>query len=85
MKMIAGVINPGRPVANLYVSSKLFILSEEISWLSLILEKKKKFSMWSHDVKQSSLALAADLKIGQYLKIPPRDMFFTQLWGTFVG
>ena len=41
--------------------------------------------MWSHDVKQSSLALAADLKIGQYLKIPPRDMFFTQLWGTFVG
>ena len=42
MKMIAGVINPGRPVANLYVSSKLFILSEEISWLSLILKKKKK-------------------------------------------
>ena len=23
MKMVAGVINPGRPVANLYVSSKL--------------------------------------------------------------
>ena len=42
MKMIAGVINPGRPVANLYVSSELFILSEEISWLSLILKKKKK-------------------------------------------
>ena len=24
MKMVAGVINPGRPVANLYVSSNLF-------------------------------------------------------------
>ena len=23
MKMVAGVVNPGRPVANLYVSSKL--------------------------------------------------------------
>ena len=81
MKMVAGVINPGRPVANLYVSSKPF-LPDEVSWLSLI---TKKFSMWSHDVIGSSLTLAADLKIGQYLKIPPRVMFLTQIWGTLVG
>jgi len=54
MKMVAGVINLGRPVANLY------------------------FSMWSHDVISGSLSLAADLKIGRYLKIPPRVMFLTQ-------
>ncbi|KAG6812896.1 hypothetical protein H0H92_015631 [Tricholoma furcatifolium] len=61
MKMIAGAINPGRPVANLY------------------------FSMWSHDVVAQSIGLAGDLKIGQYLKIPPRVMFLTQVWGTILG
>nr|AGA20378.1 oligopeptide transporter 7 [Phanerodontia chrysosporium] len=61
MKMVAGAINPGRPVANLY------------------------FSMWSHDVVSTSLSLAGDLKVGQYLKIPPRVMFLTQVWGTILG
>ncbi|KAI0265053.1 oligopeptide transporter [Gloeopeniophorella convolvens] len=60
-KMIAGAINPGRPVANLY------------------------FSMWSHDVVSTSIGLAGDLKMGQYLKIPPRALFMTQLWGTIIG
>ena len=32
MKMVAGVINPGRPVANLYVSSNL------ITWRSFVTE-----------------------------------------------
>ncbi|KAH9890519.1 oligopeptide transporter [Cubamyces lactineus] len=61
MKMVAGAINPGRPVANLY------------------------FSMWSHDVVSTSINLAGDLKIGQYTKIPPRQMFLTQVWGTILG
>jgi OPT family oligopeptide transporter len=61
MKMVAGAINPGRPVANLY------------------------FSMWSHDVVSTSINLAGDLKMGQYLKIPPRVMFLTQVWGTILG
>lgn len=45
----------------------------------------KKFSMWSHDVINTSATLAADLKVGQYLKIPPRVMFLTQVWGTIFG
>ncbi|THH01076.1 hypothetical protein EW026_g1569 [Hermanssonia centrifuga] len=61
MKMVAGAVNPGRPVANLY------------------------FSMWSHDVVATSINLAGDLKMGQYLKIPPRVMFLTQVWGTILG
>jgi len=61
MKMVAGVIAPGKPVANLY------------------------FSMWSHDVVTTAISLAGDLKMGQYLKIPPRVMFFAQLWGTIIG
>ncbi|TBU24794.1 oligopeptide transporter [Dichomitus squalens] len=61
MKMVAGAVNPGKPVANLY------------------------FSMWSHDVIATSINLAGDLKLGQYLKIPPRAMFATQVWGTILG
>ncbi|KAH9972971.1 oligopeptide transporter [Lactifluus volemus] len=60
-KMIAGAINPGRPVANLY------------------------FAMWSHDVVSTSIGLAGDLKMGQYLKIPPRALFLAQIWGTIIG
>ncbi|KAF8309084.1 OPT superfamily oligopeptide transporter [Clavulina sp. PMI_390] len=43
------------------------------------------FSMWSHDVVATSINLASDLKMGQYLKIPPRVMFLTQVWGTLLG
>ena len=41
--------------------------------------------MWSHDVVLTSIGLAQDLKIGQYLKISPREMFLTQVWGTILG
>ena len=41
--------------------------------------------MWSHDVVSTSINLAGDLKMGQYLKIPPRAMFLTQVWGTILG
>ncbi|KXN87769.1 Oligopeptide transporter 6 [Leucoagaricus sp. SymC.cos] len=61
MKMVAGAINPGKPVANLY------------------------FAMWSHDVVYTSIRLSGDLKMGQYLKIPPRVMFLTQIWGSILG
>ncbi|ODN75285.1 hypothetical protein L202_06468 [Cryptococcus amylolentus CBS 6039] len=61
MKTIAGVCQPGRPVANLY------------------------FSAWSHSVISQSLNLASDLKMGEYLKIPPRIMFTTQVYGTVFG
>lgn len=41
--------------------------------------------MWSHDVVGSALHLSTDLKMGQYLKIPPRVMILTQVWGTILG
>ena len=41
--------------------------------------------MWSHDVIARSVDLASDLKVGQYLKIPPQVMFLAQLWGTIIG
>lgn len=43
------------------------------------------FTAWSHSVISQSLNLASDLKMGEYLKIPPRVMFLTQIWGTIFG
>ncbi len=40
--------------------------------------------MWSHDVVASSINLAGDLKLGQYLKIPPRAMFITRMFCNFL-
>ncbi|RIB05858.1 OPT oligopeptide transporter protein [Gigaspora rosea] len=31
------------------------------------------------------LLFVQDLKLGHYMKIPPRSMFTSQIWGTFVG
>ncbi len=64
-KMIAGAINPGRPIANLYVGDLIF------SSPTLVFRRVYffQFSMWSHDVVGTSIGLAGDLKLGQYLKV----------------
>ncbi|QBZ65136.1 hypothetical protein PoMZ_06841 [Pyricularia oryzae] len=51
-KMIAGLILPERPIANMY------------------------FAAFSHNVINCTLNLSNDLKIGEYLKIPPRIIGF---------
>ncbi|CAJ0543348.1 Ff.00g005330.m01.CDS01 [Fusarium sp. VM40] len=43
------------------------------------------FAAWSHNVIVNAVNLSADLKMGEYLKIPPRVMFLTQIWGTILG
>ncbi|KAJ6113800.1 OPT oligopeptide transporter [Penicillium sp. IBT 18751x] len=43
------------------------------------------FAAWSHNVISNAVNLSNDLKMGEYLKIPPRVMFLTQIWGTILG
>lgn len=43
------------------------------------------FSAWSHSTIAQAINLCNDLKMGQYLKIPPRSMFITQVIGTVFG
>lgn len=43
------------------------------------------FAAWSHNVINGVVNLCNDLKIGEYLKIPARTMFLTQIYGTIVG
>ncbi|CRG91734.1 Oligopeptide transporter 1 [Talaromyces islandicus] len=43
------------------------------------------FAAWSHNVIVNTVNLCNDLKMGEYLKIPPRVMFVTQIYGTVLG
>ncbi|KAJ5443510.1 uncharacterized protein N7458_007382 [Penicillium daleae] len=43
------------------------------------------FASWSHNVIANAVNLSNDLKMGEYLKIPPRVMFLTQIYGTVLG
>ncbi|KXS10541.1 peptide transporter [Gonapodya prolifera JEL478] len=43
------------------------------------------FAAWSHNVIANTVNLCNDLKLGEYLKIPPRSMFLTQVYGTVLG
>ncbi|KAK4140253.1 OPT oligopeptide transporter [Dichotomopilus funicola] len=43
------------------------------------------FAAWSHNVISNAVTLSNDLKMGEYLKIPPRIMFLTQVYGTILG
>jgi len=43
------------------------------------------FAAWSHNVIANAVNLSSDLKMGEYLKIPPRAMFLTQIYGTVLG
>ncbi|KAK3994331.1 OPT oligopeptide transporter [Cladorrhinum sp. PSN332] len=43
------------------------------------------FASWSHSVIVNAVNLSNDLKMGEYLKIPPRVMFLTQIYGTVLG
>ncbi|KAF7877421.1 hypothetical protein EAF04_001098 [Stromatinia cepivora] len=43
------------------------------------------FAAWSHNVIANTVNLSNDLKLGEYLKIPPRTMFLTQIYGTVLG
>ncbi|KAI4729996.1 peptide transporter [Aureobasidium sp. EXF-10728] len=43
------------------------------------------FAAWSHNVITNTVNLCNDLKMGEYLKIPPRVMFVTQIYGTILG
>ncbi|ERT03368.1 opt peptide transporter [Sporothrix schenckii 1099-18] len=43
------------------------------------------FAAWSHVMIANTVNLSNDLKLGEYLKIPPKTMFLTQIYGTVLG
>ena len=43
------------------------------------------FKMWSTNTTSQAIQLASDFKLGHYMKIPPRSMFFCQVVSTIVA
>jgi hypothetical protein len=43
------------------------------------------FAAWSHNVVTTAVSVSTDLKMGEYLKIPPRIMITTQMYGIVLG
>ncbi|KAJ3380904.1 hypothetical protein HDU84_005513 [Entophlyctis sp. JEL0112] len=43
------------------------------------------FTLFGSNATSQATAMLADLKMGFYMKIPPRATFFAQVYGTFVG
>lgn len=43
------------------------------------------FAAWSHNIVMSSVSVSNDLKFGEYMKIPPRIMLWTQMYGIILG
>ncbi|KAF9929028.1 hypothetical protein FBU30_001937 [Linnemannia zychae] len=43
------------------------------------------FKCYGYMAMAQCMTLLSDLKLGHYMKIPPRSMFVSQVWGTIVG
>nr|CAG8578416.1 4645_t:CDS:10 [Entrophospora candida] len=43
------------------------------------------FKSYSYMAMYQCLSFVSDLKLGLYMKIPPKALFVAQVWGTFVG
>lgn len=43
------------------------------------------FTMWSHGIIVQCITFSGGLKVCQYLKVPPREAFIAQIWGTVLG
>ncbi|CAG8532260.1 24732_t:CDS:10, partial [Gigaspora rosea] len=43
------------------------------------------FKCYGYMAMYQCLLLVSDLKLGHYMKVPPRSMFIAQLWGTILG
>ncbi|KAF0512121.1 opt family small oligopeptide transporter [Gigaspora margarita] len=43
------------------------------------------FKTYGYRAMTQCLLFVQDLKLGHYMKVPPRNMFISQIWGTLVG
>lgn len=81
MKMVAGAVHPGKPVANLYFS----MWSHDVISTSIGLAGDLKMGQYcklSFNLGSASILANWGLTV---VKIPPRIMFATQMWGTLLG
>jgi len=88
---VAGYLLPGKPIANV-----TFKCMGYMTLAQALGEYSQTYALHIHTLFHNqlnffflllfrSIDLVSDLKLGHYLKIPPRDMFKTQVLGTMLG
>ena len=43
------------------------------------------FTLFGYNSVNQATSMMVDLKLGQYMKLPPKVVFFCQIWGTLIG
>lgn len=81
MEIVGGFLSPGDPMGNLYVC----IYSSLLLGFYILYSMPYQFTMWSHGIIVQCITFSGGLKVCQYLKVPPREAFIAQIWGTVLG
>jgi OPT oligopeptide transporter protein len=71
-EFVAGYMFPGRPLANMMIKTYGYMSMAQVNPSSMI-------------SNEQGLAFVGDLKLGFYMKVPPRAMFRTQIWCTVLA
>lgn len=77
-EFVAGYLFPGRPIANI-VFKVSFLRS------SATAHPNDPRQVFGYMTIVQSLDLTSDMKLGLYMKIPPRHLFVCQVYGTALG
>lgn len=75
---LAGYMFPGKPLASKFPSLQL-------PWLLLILISDMYFTCFTYNSMQQAQLLSRDLKLAQYVHLPPKHTFTIQVIGCLVG
>jgi OPT family oligopeptide transporter len=70
-EFVAGYMFPGRPLANMMIKCYGYMTMAQVFYCGMELIQ--------------GLQFVADLKLGLYMKIPPRSLFRTQIWCTILA
>lgn len=82
-EMICGFVLPGLP--GKWWSPAPGSTNVSLSHFSLLIVANMYFKTLGYNTLSQAGLMANDLKIGHYLKVPPRVVFFNQIVGTILG
>ncbi|RWA07198.1 hypothetical protein EKO27_g7903 [Xylaria grammica] len=79
-EFVVGYLLPGHPLAMMIPSIAPYGPNDGLSALRIIrLTSSRMFKNYGYIAMQQALYFSQDLKLGHYMKIPPRTMFWSQL------
>ncbi|KAL9709483.1 hypothetical protein Ac2012v2_007219 [Leucoagaricus gongylophorus] len=78
-ELIVGYVMPGKPNAMMIFKARCFFFTQRVTVL------KKIWQTYGYITMSQAMQFTADFKLGHYMKIPPRSMFWCQVVATIVA